>query len=364
VLRYCIPSVRRRGHGLGNEMIPWARAFLAAQILDAKLLPPAFGLNRRGYWRHFHTNPDDWIYHRAMQRILPVIKFTEADYVAHGGGDAVKALQSFIAAHNLQGRHLYAFVTDGLWGGYSHVQAAREFIRSTLYQSRYAARNLLQIRGRIDPAKILVGMHVRLGDFAAPTSLGDYRRAANSSLPIDWFGNIADCLQRAFGTDWQLLLVSDGAPEQLQPLLSRYPCVITADIPNGDCSDVLALAQTDLLVCSASSYSSLAALLSESPYIWFAGNLYAHAEGCYSLHGETDKVWYNNQLKIAVQHFVSHDTDTARGVAVEADGHIPAFVLDKAAERRESRRWQLDLVRGGVTPMRLSAEPQVQRLGL
>jgi len=46
-------------------------------------------------------------------------------------------------------------VTDGLWGGYHHVEAARDFIHSTLYQSRYAARNLLQLRARIDPHKLL-----------------------------------------------------------------------------------------------------------------------------------------------------------------------------------------------------------------
>ena len=184
MLRYCIPRVHRRGHGLGNELVPWARAFLAAQLLDARLLPPAFGLNRRGYWQHFRTSPDDWIYHRAMLRLLPVVEFTEADYLAHGGVSALTALRSFIAAHKLQQRRLLVLATEGMWGGYGHVQEAREFMRSTLYQSRYAARNLLQLQARIDPRKILVGMHVRLGDFVAPTSIGKYRRVANASLPL------------------------------------------------------------------------------------------------------------------------------------------------------------------------------------
>ena len=360
-----MPRVRRRGYGLGNEIVPWARAFLAAQLLNAKLLPPAFGLNRRAYWQHFNTSPDDWIYHRALERILPVVEFTEADYVAHGGGSAVTALRSFIAARELQERRLFVLVTEGLWGGYSHVQAAREFMRSTLYQSRYAASNLLQLQSRIDPKKILVGMHVRLGDFVAPTSLEDYRRGANASLPIDWYCNIAECLHGAFGDDWQLLLVSDGAPEQLQDLLGRYPCIITADLAHGDCSDALALAGADLLVCSASSYSSLAATLSDSPYLWFAANLQAHPEGCYSLHGDSTKsTSQNDQTRAAVQHFLNRPAASiARGVAVNADGQIPMAVLDSAVRRREWRRWELDLVRGGVTPMTLNTEPQVRRLG-
>jgi hypothetical protein len=82
-IRYCLSRVKNRGYGLGNELLPWARAFLASQVLNARLLPPAFGMNRRAYWWHFHTAPDDWIYHRALEYLLPVVEFTESDYLAH-----------------------------------------------------------------------------------------------------------------------------------------------------------------------------------------------------------------------------------------------------------------------------------------
>ena len=349
-LRYCLPRVRTRGHGLGNELIPWARAFLAAQVLNAKLLPPAFGLNRRGYWRHFQTAPDDWIYNRALEYLLPVIRFSESDYLAHGGGDAFSALSNFAASHRLQERSAYVLVTEGDFGGYQHIEAAREFIRSTLYQSRYAPQNLLRLRQRIDPRKILVGMHVRLGDFSAPRALADYRCAPNMSLPIEWFCNIARSLDSALGETWQLLLVSDGSPAQLQQLTDEWPCIITADLAPGDCSDALALASADLLVCSASSYSVLAAFLSDSPYLWFAPNLYSHAEGCYSLgdyaaHRERPE----HPTRAALQQFISSPPRALpRGVAVDADGLIPAPVIDAVVERHCSRRWESDLVRLGV----------------
>jgi hypothetical protein len=363
MLRYCIPRVRHRGHGLGNELVPWARAFLASQILDAKLVPPAFGLNRRGYGQHFGTSPDDWIYHRGMQVLLPAVEFNESDYLAHGGGNVVNALRSFAAANDLHRRRIFALVTEGMWGGYSHVQAAREFMHATLYQSRYAARNLLRLQQRIDPNKVLIGMHVRLGDFAAPVKLADYRRSPNTSLPIEWFVNIAEHLRQALGDDWQLLLVSDGGPEALQPLLSRYPCVITGDIANGDCSDALALGRADLLVCSASSYSSLAATLSEAPYVWFAGNLHEHAEGCYSLHGDSKSPASNQRTRGAIAHFLgSAQSGVPRGVAVANDGKIPTATIEAAVRRRDWRRWETDLVRGGVTPMPVNAESQVRRL--
>ena len=94
-LRYCLPRVPKRGYGLGNELIPWARAHLAAELLGAELLTPAFGLNRRPYWRHFGTPADDWIYRRALPKVLPAVQFNEQDYLEHGGGDAVTALRRF-----------------------------------------------------------------------------------------------------------------------------------------------------------------------------------------------------------------------------------------------------------------------------
>jgi hypothetical protein len=355
VLKYCLPRVRTQGHGLGNEFVPWARAFLASQVLGAKLLPPAFGLNRRGYWRHFGSPPDDWIYHRALERLLPAVHFTEADYLVHGGGDVVTALRSFADAHRLHRRAAYVLVTEGLWGGYYHVQAAREFIRSTLYRSRFAAANLLRLRDRIDPDKILVGMHVRLGDFVPPPSVEGYRRAANVSLPLEWFRDIALSLQRALGDELQLLLVSDGTQEQLQELRATVPCITTGDLPNGDCSDALALADADLLVCSASTYSTLAAFLSDSPYIVFAPSLYRHPEGCYSS-GDAAHERLNGPRQRALEEFranaaADHATPwLSRAFPVDVDGAVPEALLQLLQRRRSYRRWQSDLTRFGVAP--------------
>jgi hypothetical protein len=350
MLRFCMPRVRRRGHGLGNELLPWARAFLASQVLDARLLAPAFGMNRRGYWRDFYTAPDDWIYHRAIEKLLPAIEFSEAEYLAHGGGDVVRALRSFAADRGLHARHGYVLVTDGLWGGFRHIEAARSFIQATLYQSRYAAANLLRLRERLNPHKLQVAMHVRLGDFAPPVATDQYRQVANASLPIEWFCHIAHSLRQAFADDWQLLLITDGRAEQLQPLTSAFPCITTADMEHNDCSDVLALSQADLLVCSASTYSSLAAFLSESPYLWFAPSLHAHPEGCYSTHGfSAEQHDPTGPTRASVERY-THRTQVwrARGAVIDLDGYIPPDTLEAAVRRREYRQASSDLVRSGV----------------
>jgi hypothetical protein len=350
MLRFCMPRVRRRGHGLGNELLPWARAFLASQVLEARLLSPAFGMNRRGYWRDFFTSPDDWIYHRALEQLLPAVEFSEADWLEHGGGDVVPALHSFAQKHGLFERRLFLLVTDGLWGGFRHVEAARGFIRATLHQSRYAAANLIRLHQRLEHRKIQVAMHVRLGDFAAPVAVDQYRTVANASLPIEWFCNVAASLRQAFGEDWQLLLITDGRAEQLQPLTQAFPCVTTADMSHNDCSDVLALAAADLLVCSASTYSSLAAFLSDSPYLWFAPSLYAHPEGCFSTHGfAAEEHDPNGPTRQAVAEYAARKGAWhGRGAVIDLDGRLPSSVLDATAYRRALRRASSDLVRSGV----------------
>ena len=355
-LRYCLPRVPKRGYGLGNELIPWARAHLAAELLDAELLTPAFGLNRRPYWRHFGTPADDWIYRRALPKVLPAVQFNESDYLEHGGGDVVAALRSFATAQRLHERRVYVLVTQGLWGGFHHIMAAREFVRTTLFRSRYAARNLLQLRTRIDPHKVLVAMHVRLGDFAPPRAAAEYSSSWNVSLPIEWFVSIAKELQRAWGDGWQLLLVSDGGSEQLRPLLAAFPCITTADLPHGDCSDALALAAADLLVCSTSTYSWLAAYLSEAPYLWFAPNLLAHPEGCYTLGDPPANPAAYDSKRVAIAHYLGAGTAVrARGAGVSIDGQVPAGVLNEALRHHRAGHWESDLVRGGAAPISAAA---------
>lgn len=360
-LRFCVPRVSRQGYGLGNELVPWARAFLAAQVLNATLLPPAFGLNRRGYWRDFHTAPDDWIYNRTIERLLPKVEFNETHYLQYGGGDVVPVLRRFAEAQRLRERSMFVLVTEGLWGGFHHVQAAREFMRSTLYRSRYAARNLLTLRERIDPDKILVAMHVRLGDFKPPADRAAYRCVANVSLPLEWFGRVAQSLHAALGNEVQFLLVSDGTRAQLQPLLDAVPCVSTADLAHADCSDVLALADADLLVCSASTYSHLAAFLSDAPYLWFAPNLYPHAEGVYSLGDPTIDLERPDSARMrAIRRFGEAQGATpdfgGRGIAVELDGALPHALIETLQQRHAWRRWERDLVRGGVVTSGASAK--------
>ena len=289
-----------------------------------------------------------------MERLLPVVEFKEADYLRHGGGDVVQALRKFADAADLHRRRAFVLVTEGMWGGYGHIAAARDFIFSTLYQSRFAARNLIRIAERLHPDKPVIGMHVRLGDFLPSSAEPDmYKGRFNCSLPMEWYCNIAHSIYSRLGESVQFLIVSDGTREQLQPLLDTVPAVTTSDLPDSDCSDLLALAKADLLVCSVSSYSSIAAFLSESPYLWFEPNLQKHDEGFYSIWGhEEGQRRMDSPTRLAIQFQLAAENDwPGRGTPVSMQGDVPETVLVEVMKRKQQSNPLIDLVKYGVVPV-------------
>jgi hypothetical protein len=350
-LRFSMPRVKGRGAGLGNELTPWARSFLAAQVVDAHAIKPAFGLNKRQYWRHFGTTRYDWLLNKSLERILPVVEFTEADYIRHGAGDFLEAFSTFAEQKKLYERNNYLLVTEGMWGGFRHIAAAKDFVYSTLYQSKFAAKNLLAISARLNRNKFVVAMHIRLGDFgAATTKISDYRGKFNIALPLEWYCNIAKNLIKQLGDNVQFLIISDGTNAQLKPLLDEIPAVTTNDIPDSDCSDLLALAKADLLVCSVSSYSAWAAFLSDAPYIWFEPNLQRHSEGYYSIwgHEAAQKIDSGFTKKALLSSVKSNKNLMGRGVPVDLKGKLPKYLIENVLIKRDPLRINTDLVQYGI----------------
>lgn len=351
MLKLCLPWVQGRGAGLGNELVPWCRAFLAAQVLGAHCLPPAFGLNTRRYGRHFGTSPLDWLSHRALRMVMPHVEFTEADYLAHGAGDVTQALKRFGEDRGLPQRSAWLLTTQGMWGGLGHIDAARDFALSTLYRSRFASRNLVAVRQRLQPALPVVGIHVRMGDFGDPLPPDAYRGRFNVALPPQWYRDVAWSIHEQMQGQVQFLVVSDAPAKRLRGLMAGLQCVYTSDLADGDCSDLLALARCDLLVCSVSSYSVWAAFLAESPYLWYGPNLSLHDEGWGSIWGHEPGQQLSGSptlQALALARAGRHPAPT-RAWAVPAEGVVPAAAIEQLAARWARRA--TDLVRYGVVPL-------------
>jgi hypothetical protein len=352
-LQWCLPLVQGRGAGLGNELVPWARAYLMTQVLGARCLTPAFGANARGYHRHFGTPRIDFAWHRLLAATLPRVHFGEAEFEEHGGGDVLQAFARFADARGLRERRPLLVTTDGLWGGLHHIARAREFVRGTLYGSRYAAANLAQQVSRLHPDALTVAMHVRLGDFeASAPDPESYRGRFNCALPLAWFVGIGQQLRAAFGDAIQFQLFSDGSAAQLAPLHAVLKPVDTRCALPSDVSDLLAMSQADLLVCSVSSYSVWAAALSSSPYLWFAPQLHQHGQGWGSIWGDEERQRAAGGPTLrALADRTANPAEEGRSYAMGLLDTLPGTLLATLRRRAQSRLRSCDLIRYGVTQL-------------
>src|SRR5580693_3074408 len=118
-MKLCIPKLTTsRGEGLGNEIIPWAKAFLASRVLSARLAHPAWGRNARGYWRNFGTSRYDWWIYRPLLETGIGHEFTEQDYYRHGGRSYAEAIRSWATARGLDRKQHFIVWSSGMWGGF------------------------------------------------------------------------------------------------------------------------------------------------------------------------------------------------------------------------------------------------------
>jgi len=355
-IRLCIPGVAGRGAGLGNELYPWAKAWLAAQAIDGIAFPPAFGLNPRQYGHYFGTSRLDWLSHRALLKTMPRYRFTEQDYRSTGEHDFRKAVAVFAERLGWKGKRLFALEVGGMWGGFLAVREARDFILARLYAARGTAENLTDWRTRLDPDRLVVAVHIRAGDFKAADERIDYRGSFNRALPLAWYMAVCDQLRHHFGDKVQFQLFTDGQPEALASFIQRFSPVTGFHQRDTVCSDLLAMANADLLICSVSSFSLWGAFLSRAPYVWFAPQL-QEEQGMLSLWGHEPA---QRPPAGATEQFranVAADTSACcpRGVPVSEQGALPPDLLSRLELGLNCRRTATDLAQYGVVPLPGSA---------
>jgi hypothetical protein len=354
-MRFCLPRNTARDAGLGNELFPWAKAFIASSELGLRLLHPAWGLNRRGYRSYFGTSRLDWLYYRALTRALPCFAFTEQEYLATGEKEFGRALRAFAGRVELDGKGAYVLLTEGMWGGFYSILKAKQFVVSTLYQTRNLLPNLYDLAKRIDTTKLVIAVHIRLGDFRPASETRGYRGVFNASIPLAWYMKTCRAIKEEFGRRVTFLLVTDGGRESLREFIEEFEPVTTSHLEANVCSDLLAMASADALICSVSSFSMWGAFLSSAPYIWYLPNLTSHGSflsiwGHEPQQQEPDGVTQAHCRTVGEQ-LAGEETGAElnqRGVPVDVDGVIPDFFLRRLEDKLRQKMIATDLIAYGV----------------
>jgi hypothetical protein len=338
-----------RGGGLANEAIPWAKAFIGAEELGLRALHPPWGLNPRGYRRDFGTAPTDVVVHRALRAALPTIRITHDMVLETGETDYARAMRALAPELRIPRGRPVLVTHETMRGGWTAVRRARDFLRASFLRPRHVASDLYAVQEELHPEALTIGVHLRFGDFVRSAS-GPSPGIYNETLPDQWYESVVGALLDAFpGRARALLVTDDPHAPVIRRLLERPDVCLPPERSRPLLSDLLALAGADVIVCSVSAFSQLAAFLSESPYVWFAGHLNDHG-GWHSIWGHEEDE--RHPAAVTARSLADADEDRdpvfGRGFAAAMAEPIAPELVDILERRLVLKRHARDLLYSGV----------------
>jgi hypothetical protein len=329
----------RRGAGLGNEVFPLAKAYIASRRLGLKLVEPPWVLNPRRYDREMGLRPAD-LGNYAWTRMSPRrFQVTEQLFRSTGLADYGAAMVELQKSGTIPRR---GFILDhsGMWGGYRAINESRQYLGWRLQPDVWAP-SWLNFRDQFE-GRLHVAIHLRAGDFQESTH-GPLPGDFNKVLPAQWYMAVLNALEGQPDLDIRYSIHTDSPGSDItKGILTRlgnraYVTRMQAK------SDVMAMASADLLICSVSSLSMLAGFLSNAPYIWFKPQLTPLANCLTLWGGQSDLV-----TRESVSLVGSGALTGARGFAFAVDTPLPTSLVEIAMAHAVCRWKSTDLLQHGA----------------
>jgi hypothetical protein len=259
-----------RGCGLGTRLFTWARCALYAQEHGRPMLAPLWVQPRLG--PILRGGIDLRSYTRQIL-LLGLFKAAPGDI---GGWQAAslraRARRLPEPAHwqqkstvDMPGPGLVVFTGYG-----QGFQDLNGYDRILLERLRAITRKRwLQLVD--DVTEPFIGINVRLGnDFRAAQATQDYYNKGAIKTPLAWYIASLQQLREQIGRSVKAIVVSDGTPTALAPLLEQDNVAFWR--PGCAISDLLILTKAKVLVAAGgSSFSAWAAYLGQMPAITHPG---------------------------------------------------------------------------------------------
>lgn len=333
-----------RGAGLGNEVVAWAKSYIAARELGFQLLRPSWTLNRYRLPNALGWSPIATARSDVMRFVCPTFTVTEARYRATGLADYGEAMAALAEMHGLWRRSPLVLLHEGMWGGYYAIKSARSFI----WRELLCAPNVVEFVDRAGlPARgrPVVAVHVRLGDFASGSPRpGQF----NVTIPVGWYRSAMRALEAALG-DVEFLIFTNQTnhPEVLRLAEGGNRKLVTGRGRSAAVQEVAAMSSADIVVCSISSFSLLAAFLSGRPYLWFRGHLTDVEDGSLTIWGGEEA---QGQHDSVTQRHIQRARGGAGGLGIPfAEGDdLPGWLPMLVGQSVRIRAVERDLLYYGV----------------
>lgn len=328
-----------QGAGLGNELVGWAKALIAAEVLGGVALSPAWGLNPRPYRRLFRASRLDVVRNAAATGAARHHVFDEAAHRATGRYFFDDSVRAHAQAAGWEERPPPVIRTGGMWGGLASLKPGFALVEARLWAARDAARHVAAIERAAPVEALRIGVHLRRGDFLdAPGDGPGPQSPWNSLLPMRWFIDAVHAAVNLVDGPVAVHVFSDGTPEELRVFFEEVPQALPPPARTSAAADLLALSRCDLLVCSRSSFSMWAAALAPAPYLW-------HGPSLFAVDGELS-IWDHGSPPSTGSPGAA---GFARGIPFGPSDPLPAGLADHLHTRQALRDPSTDLVFYGRT---------------
>jgi hypothetical protein len=343
-LRICMPErMGWRGGGLGNEIFPWAKAYLASRELGFRHFRPAWGLNSRGYWRDFGTSRLDWVGYMALRATMPVMTVTDEMIQSTGETDYGTAVRVLDSEYKWSQRRSLILLHKGMAGGHLGIERARNYLRNELLG--HLPEQDCAWSPDACARQLRVAVHIRLGDFA-PDAVGPRIGACNRRIPWHWYQDVLNTLQRRFGDMLHIDIVSDE-PELAARTFPKWS--LCAARSRSMFEDLSIMTSADLLVCSVSTFSMLSAFLSDAPYLWYRPYMLEYGD-LLSLRPQMPERQMGPTSANGGKEEGSGSMAFTRGVPMDVGSELPVWLVDFLQSKAALSRRSADLIRYGFVP--------------
>lgn len=252
-------------YGLGHSLLAWARCVVWCHQTGAKMLAPRWLRLRVGpYLRRERDKRNYFLLFSGSGYVGGVARFwhlTRNRQISAESPDAAPVLAAPPPGTVVVFRNA---VADNEKKHFSEVYGHAALLHSELLRITRPAHR------PVKPVQPFVAVHVRMGDFAAPSEVGGIRPGVhNVRLPVEWYAQMLVAVRQGLGADVPALVFSDGDDAALAPLLVLPSTQRPPQRPS--ITDMLTIAQAGLLISSGSGFSLWGAFLGEVPRICYPG---------------------------------------------------------------------------------------------
>lgn len=259
--KYDFYFIRFFGPGLGNLLFPWAKAIVLAKKFGLVPIFPSFPQIKIG--TIIRREPDlRWYF-----SLFKPTKFYVANF------KKIFLLFRHKKISQTDFFELYPNIEDGR---VVVIEGMNDYFLQFLEEYDFVRRELIAItrekhrRGLSFNFENSITLHIRLGDFQAPTE-EKLRRGEFVRMPLDWYASIIETIRAETEQKIPCFVFTNGSLDEVSSILRLGNVEILSF--GSSIADLLAMTQSNLLVSSASTFAMWASFLGRMPTIYFPGQI-------------------------------------------------------------------------------------------